>query len=113
VGKSGLIRTQMGMHNRSENGRNAWDSLHDTIAKQWPVTSTLQSLLQWHVQDAGGNGNCIYQGGYPCTHKEVLRNTLTINTSVGVITSADTRSCFLHYGGAKLVNAFRHGDKVA
>jgi len=26
----GMIRTQMGMHNRSENVRSAWDALYDT-----------------------------------------------------------------------------------
>jgi hypothetical protein len=25
-----MIRTQMRMHNRSENGRSAWDALYDT-----------------------------------------------------------------------------------
>jgi hypothetical protein len=28
--KSGMIRTQMGTHNISENGRSAWDALYDT-----------------------------------------------------------------------------------
>jgi hypothetical protein len=27
VDESGIIRTQMGMHNRSENGHSAWDAL--------------------------------------------------------------------------------------
>jgi hypothetical protein len=30
VDESGVIRTQMGAHNRSENGRNAWEALYDT-----------------------------------------------------------------------------------
>jgi len=30
VDESGMIRTQMGTHNRSENGRSAWDALYDT-----------------------------------------------------------------------------------
>jgi hypothetical protein len=30
VDESGMIRTWMGMHNRSENGRSAWDALYDT-----------------------------------------------------------------------------------
>jgi hypothetical protein len=31
VDKSGVIRTQMGTHNRSESGRRKWDALYDTI----------------------------------------------------------------------------------
>jgi hypothetical protein len=34
VDESGKIRTQMGTHNRSENGRIAWDALCDTTVKQ-------------------------------------------------------------------------------
>jgi len=30
VDESGMIRTQMGTHNRSEIGRSAWDALYDT-----------------------------------------------------------------------------------
>jgi hypothetical protein len=30
VDESGMIRTQMGTHNISENGRSAWDALYDT-----------------------------------------------------------------------------------
>jgi hypothetical protein len=30
VDESGVIRTQMGMHNRSENGHSTWDALYDT-----------------------------------------------------------------------------------
>jgi hypothetical protein len=30
VNESGMITTQMGMHNRSDNGRNAWEALYDT-----------------------------------------------------------------------------------
>jgi hypothetical protein len=30
VDESGMIRTQMGTHNRSESGRSAWDTLYDT-----------------------------------------------------------------------------------
>jgi hypothetical protein len=29
--KSGIVRTQIGTHNRSENGRSAQDALYDTI----------------------------------------------------------------------------------
>jgi hypothetical protein len=32
--RSGMIRTQMGTHHRSENGRNAWDTLYDTTPEQ-------------------------------------------------------------------------------
>jgi hypothetical protein len=28
--ESGMIKTQMGTHNRSENGGSAWDALYDT-----------------------------------------------------------------------------------
>jgi hypothetical protein len=28
--ESGMIRTQMGMHNTPENGRNAWEALYYT-----------------------------------------------------------------------------------
>jgi hypothetical protein len=30
VDKSGIIRTQMGTQNISENGRSVWDALYDT-----------------------------------------------------------------------------------
>jgi hypothetical protein len=30
--ESGMIRTQMGMQNRSENGHSAWDTMHDTTS---------------------------------------------------------------------------------
>jgi hypothetical protein len=30
VGDSGMIRIQMGMQERSDNGRSAWDALYDT-----------------------------------------------------------------------------------
>jgi hypothetical protein len=30
VDESGIIRTRMGTHNRSENGRSAWDALYNT-----------------------------------------------------------------------------------
>jgi hypothetical protein len=32
VDEWGMIRTQMGAHNRSENGRSAWDAWCDTTA---------------------------------------------------------------------------------
>jgi hypothetical protein len=31
VNESGMIRSQMGMQNRLENGRSAWDALYDAI----------------------------------------------------------------------------------
>jgi hypothetical protein len=31
VDESGMIRTQMGIHSRSENGRSAWNALYDNI----------------------------------------------------------------------------------
>jgi hypothetical protein len=34
VDESGMIRTQMGTHNRSEDGRSTWDSLYNTTPKQ-------------------------------------------------------------------------------
>jgi hypothetical protein len=30
VDESGVIKSHMGTHNRAENGRSAWDALHDT-----------------------------------------------------------------------------------
>jgi hypothetical protein len=41
-----MIRTQMEMHNRSENGRSAQDTLYDTTSYQWPVTLYLKIELQ-------------------------------------------------------------------
>jgi hypothetical protein len=35
VDESRIIRTQMGTHNRSENGRSAWDALCDTTQQQY------------------------------------------------------------------------------
>jgi hypothetical protein len=32
--ESGMIRTQLGMHNKSENGRSAWNALYDTTPWQ-------------------------------------------------------------------------------
>jgi hypothetical protein len=40
VDESGMIRTQMGTHNRSENGRSALDALYDTTPFQQPGTCT-------------------------------------------------------------------------
>jgi hypothetical protein len=34
VDESGMIRTEMGTHNRSENGRSPLDALHDTTPQQ-------------------------------------------------------------------------------
>jgi hypothetical protein len=34
VDELGMIRTEIGMHSRSQNGRSVWDSLYDSFPKQ-------------------------------------------------------------------------------